>query len=108
MLFKRGGRTPIVLEAKEKAGVTDEERGAVKPPDSEEKMRNDSGDSIVVPMMSDVFTWRHMQYDVSLGHGETRRLLDDISGFVAPGKLTALMGESGAGKVRTSGAPMKQ
>ena len=28
-----------------------------------------------------------------------RKLLDNISGFVAPGKLTALMGESGAGKV---------
>ena len=51
-------------------------------------------------MMTDVFTWRNVQYDVHLKKGETRRLLDDISGFVAPGKLTALMGESGAGKVR--------
>jgi len=51
-------------------------------------------------MMTDVFTWRHIKYDVTLKKGETRRLLDDISGFVAPGKLTALMGESGAGKVR--------
>jgi ATP-binding cassette subfamily G (WHITE) protein 2 (SNQ2) len=55
-----------------------------------------------VPMMTDVFTWRNVQYDVTLKKGETRRLLDDISGFVAPGKLTALMGESGAGKVRKS------
>jgi len=29
---------------------------------------------------------------------EARKLLSDISGYVAPGKLTALMGESGAGK----------
>jgi ABC-type glutathione transport system ATPase component len=50
-------------------------------------------------MMTDVFTWRNVQYDVTIKKGETRRLLDDISGFVAPGKLTALMGESGAGKV---------
>ena len=55
-----------------------------------------------MPMMTDVFTWRNVQYDVHLKKGETRRLLDDISGFVAPGKLTALMGESGAGKVRES------
>jgi ATP-binding cassette, subfamily G (WHITE), member 2, SNQ2 len=110
MLFKRGTRAPVVREAKEKTGETDEERGATRPrgSGSGEKMGNDSGDSIAVPMMSDVFTWRHMQYDVALGHGETRRLLDDISGFVAPGKLTALMGESGAGKVRTNDEPMKQ
>ena len=50
-------------------------------------------------MMTDVFTWKNVHYDVTIKKGETRRLLDDISGFVAPGKLTALMGESGAGKV---------
>lgn len=48
--------------------------------------------------MTDVFSWQHVQYTVPVGHGETRRLLDDVSGYVAPGKLTALMGESGAGK----------
>ena len=52
-----------------------------------------------MPMMTDVFTWKDVQYDVTIKKGETRRLLDNISGFVAPGKLTALMGESGAGKV---------
>jgi ATP-binding cassette, subfamily G (WHITE), member 2, SNQ2 len=102
ILFKRGAHAPAVHEANEKAGATDEERGAAKARGLEEKMRNESGDSIAVPMMSDVFTWRHMNYDVALGHGESRRLLDDVSGFVAPGKLTALMGESGAGKVRTN------
>ncbi|KIJ59863.1 hypothetical protein HYDPIDRAFT_99818, partial [Hydnomerulius pinastri MD-312] len=45
-----------------------------------------------------VFSWSHVQYDVLIAGGEHRRLLDDVSGFVAPGKLTALMGESGAGK----------
>jgi ATP-binding cassette subfamily G (WHITE) protein 2 (SNQ2) len=53
-------------------------------------------------MMTDVFTWRHLSFDVNLKKHDTRRLLDDVSGFVAPGKLTALMGESGAGKVRRS------
>ena len=32
-----------------------------------------------------------------VGNGEIRRLLDDVSGFVALGKPTVLMGESGAG-----------
>ena len=98
-LFKRGPRTAGVVEAQEKAGATDEERGKVDARGAEEKLRADSGDSISVPMMTDVFTWRHVQYDVNIKKGETRRLLDDVSGFVAPGKLTALMGESGAGKV---------
>lgn len=87
-------------EIQEKAGVTDEERGIVESPGAVDKTRNNSGDSISVPVMADVFTWRHLEYDVPIGKGETRRLLEDISGFVAPGKLTALMGESGAGKVR--------
>ena len=50
------------------------------------------------PPMTDVFSWQHLQYTVPISGGEHKRLLDDVSGFVAPGKLTALMGESGAGK----------
>ncbi|KAG6380437.1 hypothetical protein JVT61DRAFT_8576 [Boletus reticuloceps] len=45
------------------------------------------------PRMKNTFTWQHMNYEVA-----GRRLLNDVSGYVAPGKLTALMGESGAGK----------
>jgi ATP-binding cassette, subfamily G (WHITE), member 2, SNQ2 len=99
MLFKRGARAPVVREIEEKSDLTDEEKGISDSKDAMEKARNDSGESISVPMMADVFTWRHIEYDVVVGKGETRRLLDDISGYVAPGKLTALMGESGAGKV---------
>ncbi|KAF5333784.1 hypothetical protein D9758_017181 [Tetrapyrgos nigripes] len=45
-----------------------------------------------------IFTWHHLTYDVPIAGGATRRLLDDVSGYIAPGKLTALMGASGAGK----------
>lgn len=48
--------------------------------------------------VNDLFTWQHLQYDVPI-EGGMKRLLDDVTGFVVPGKLTALMGESGAGKV---------
>lgn len=51
------------------------------------------------PVMTDVFSWQHLNYTVTMPDGSERMLLDDISGYVAPGKLTALMGESGAGKV---------
>ncbi|KXN88770.1 Brefeldin A resistance protein [Leucoagaricus sp. SymC.cos] len=48
--------------------------------------------------MTDIFSWQHLKYSVPI-HGEDDKvLLDDVSGYVAPGKLTALMGESGAGK----------
>lgn len=49
--------------------------------------------------MTDNFTWQNLRYIVPVGKGQTRQLLDDVSGYVVPGKLTALMGESGAGKV---------
>ncbi|KAG2364667.1 hypothetical protein BDR07DRAFT_1450169 [Suillus spraguei] len=48
-------------------------------------------------IVTDVFTWQHLHYEVPI-EGGVKCLLDDVSGFVAPGKLTALMGESGAGK----------
>ncbi|KZP03575.1 P-loop containing nucleoside triphosphate hydrolase protein [Athelia psychrophila] len=48
--------------------------------------------------MTDVFSWQHMEYVVPIGSSEHRKLLVDVTGYVAPGKLTALMGESGAGK----------
>ncbi|KAF9650879.1 pleiotropic drug resistance ABC transporter [Thelephora ganbajun] len=46
---------------------------------------------------TDIMSWAHLTYRVSVG-GEKRHLLNDITGWVVPGKLTALMGESGAGK----------
>ncbi|SPN99046.1 probable ABC transporter [Cephalotrichum gorgonifer] len=44
-----------------------------------------------------VLTWEELNYDVPVPGG-TRRLLNDVYGFVRPGELTALMGASGAGK----------
>ena len=49
--------------------------------------------------MSDIFSWQHIAYTVPISGGRHKRLLDDVSGYVAPGKLTALMGATGAGKV---------
>ena len=48
--------------------------------------------------MTDIFSWQHINYTVPIEQGNNRQLLSGVSGFVAPGKLTALMGESGAGK----------
>lgn len=43
------------------------------------------------------FLWENLCYDVKV-KGGSRRLLDNVEGWVKPGTLTALMGASGAGK----------
>ncbi|KAG6909484.1 hypothetical protein DXG01_017206 [Tephrocybe rancida] len=48
--------------------------------------------------MTDIFSWQHINYTVPISGEADRKLLSDVTGYVAPGKLTALMGESGAGK----------
>ncbi|KAI3201102.1 hypothetical protein CBS147311_5163 [Penicillium roqueforti] len=50
-----------------------------------------------IQAQTDTFTWRNVCYDIEI-KGEPRRLLDNVSGWVKPGTLTALMGVSGAGK----------
>ena len=50
----------------------------------------------VLPQKS-IFTWCDVVYDIHI-KDEPRRLLDNVSGWVKPGTLTALMGVSGAGK----------
>ncbi|OQD76097.1 hypothetical protein PENDEC_c005G05946 [Penicillium decumbens] len=56
-----------------------------------------SNDTILLPPQKDVFSWKAVNYEIPVKEG-TRRLLDNVSGWVKPGTLTALMGVSGAGK----------
>ncbi len=44
-----------------------------------------------------IFHWEDVCYDIKI-KGDTRRILDNVDGWVKPGTLTALMGVSGAGK----------
>ncbi|KAK0566531.1 ATP-binding cassette transporter snq2 [Tilletia horrida] len=46
----------------------------------------------------DIFAWKNVTYDVIVKGGKQRRLLNNVSGFIRPGTMVALMGESGAGK----------
>ncbi|KAJ1822352.1 ATP-binding cassette transporter snq2 [Coemansia sp. RSA 2599] len=43
------------------------------------------------------YTWQGVNYAVPVKGGQ-RQLLDDVSGYIKPGTMTALMGSSGAGK----------
>ncbi|RXW18211.1 hypothetical protein EST38_g7644 [Candolleomyces aberdarensis] len=97
VLFKRGTKPDALKEAEAAVGNDEEkEKAAAKPTDrgDEEKAKEALTEQ---PKMNNVFSWEHLHYQVKAS-GENRTLLDDVSGYVAPGKLTALMGESGAGK----------
>lgn len=99
-LFKQGTRTTEII-----ASMEDEEkssRPSAHSPSLNGGAPRTAGapapySPLEKPAINDVFTWQHIQYSVLVSGGD-RRLLDDVSGYVAPGKLTALMGESGAGK----------
>ncbi|KAF4555898.1 ABC-2 type transporter-like protein 6 [Elsinoe fawcettii] len=62
---------------------------------TKEQMPSESMNSLAP--QTDTFTWKNVCYDIKIKE-EPRRLLDEVSGFVKPGTLTALMGVSGAGK----------
>ncbi|KAF2675451.1 hypothetical protein BT63DRAFT_420639, partial [Microthyrium microscopicum] len=52
-------------------------------------------------------SWSNVCYDIQINK-ETKRILNDICGWVKPGTLTALMGASGAGKTTLLNALAKQ
>ncbi|CAH0014706.1 unnamed protein product [Clonostachys rhizophaga] len=56
----------------------------------------ESGSDLTIASES-ILTWENLNYDVPVPGG-TRRLLNNVFGYVRPGELTALMGASGAGK----------
>ncbi|KAG6888337.1 hypothetical protein C0995_009084 [Termitomyces sp. Mi166 len=94
VLFRRGAKAAALRDA----DPVDEEKSLpssqpVSDPDKEIAERA----LATAPVMRDFFSWQHLRYTVPVSGGY-RVLLDDVSGYVVPGKLTALMGESGAGK----------
>jgi len=102
LVFRRG-HVPKHLEAAEKAAKNDEESpiaaagsGNAGQNDAEQEKEQEEKVN-ALPPQTDVFTWKDVCYDIKI-KGEPRRLLDNVSGWVKPGTLTALMGVSGAGK----------
>ncbi|PYH91005.1 putative ABC multidrug transporter [Aspergillus ellipticus CBS 707.79] len=47
----------------------------------------------IMPVQQNIFTWRNVVYELSI-KGEHRRLLDQVTGWVKPGSLTAVMSVS--------------
>ncbi|KAJ7649950.1 pleiotropic drug resistance ABC transporter [Roridomyces roridus] len=101
VLFKR--RSKKGVELARAGGVADPEKAVGNGQDAhvEEAVARDQAEVhkalAAAPPMTDIFSWQNLNYVVPVKDGE-RKLLDNVSGYVVPGKLTALMGESGAGK----------
>ncbi|TVY15202.1 ZEB2-regulated ABC transporter 1 [Lachnellula arida] len=101
LVFRRG-HVPKNLEAAEKAAKQDDESptgagiSSVGNDDIDQEQQRDEHLQVLAPQ-TDVFTWKDVCYDIQI-KGEPRRLLDNVSGWVKPNTLTALMGVSGAGK----------
>ncbi|TFK72093.1 pleiotropic drug resistance ABC transporter [Pluteus cervinus] len=91
VLFKRGGKWPARSHRLDEEAQTPAHGDSAAAP-------FDAGDREKAPLSTDIFSWKNLNYMIPVPGEAEKRLLDDISGYVAPGKLTALMGESGAGK----------
>ncbi|KAF4618528.1 hypothetical protein D9613_009700 [Agrocybe pediades] len=106
VLFKRGARTKAKKASIE--GSSDEEKLASaavnneKAPSSPTTQASTADtttpEMAAIPKSHSTFSFHHLDYVVPIPGSSPRKLLSDVSGYVAPGKLTALMGESGAGK----------
>ncbi|KAJ5082669.1 hypothetical protein N7532_011712 [Penicillium argentinense] len=91
LVFRRG-HVPAHLRYLERGNGDTSASGATAGP-----TRKTEQDTSAIPSQHDIFTWRNVCYDIPVKGGE-RRLLNNVSGWVKPGTLTALMGVSGAGK----------
>ncbi len=93
LIFRRG-HTPFGAKARYPTDVE-----SVEHFDNlyQQKQMRGSDEPIAIQRQTAIFQWRDVCYDVKV-KGESRRILDNVDGWVKPGTLTALMGVSGAGK----------
>lgn len=89
-IFKRGKQPPAEAVQGDEAAVSEKPAIVARESYAKDKEHDDEE-------LAETFAWENVFYDVPVGGG-TRRLLNGVSGYVKPGTLTALMGESGAGQ----------
>ena len=103
LVFRRGHAPKKLLDAQkamEKDDAESADNSSMHPIQSnldEEQARKQNEKVQKLARQTDIFSWKDVQYTVPV-KGGTRLLLDNVSGWVKPGTLTALMGASGAGK----------
>lgn len=97
LVFRPGHGPPAAREQDAEKGLSEDSSQGCLP-----TVHGDAGGEAQaavhhLPRHTDVLTWKGVNYDIPVKDG-TRRLLNDVNGWVLPGTLTALMGVSGAGK----------
>lgn len=98
LIFKRGKDNKSTSKSLRKSG-DEEKQGAPRSGGSSTSSATQisDDDNLKLARNESIFTWDHLSYTVDVPGGK-RKLLDDITGWVKPGQLGALMGSSGAGK----------
>lgn len=95
-VFKRGEAPKAVEDAIEGKKPPADMESAEK--DGPAGMDDDEADRKVgnIAKNTSIFTWQNVNYTIPYKGGQ-RKLLQNVNGYVKPGRLTALMGASGAG-----------
>ncbi|RDL33925.1 putative ABC1 transport protein [Venustampulla echinocandica] len=97
LVFRRG-HVPKRILAAEHSAKHDEETPSTEAGTLSTGLGEEQAEEVqALPPQRDIFTWKDVSYDIKI-KGQPRRLLDNVTGWVKPGTLTALMGVSGAGK----------
>lgn len=91
-----GGRTITFFQKENKERKELNKALQAKKANRSHKEESQAGSGLSIESKA-VLTWEALCYEVPVPSG-TRRLLNNIYGYVKPGQLTALMGASGAGK----------
>lgn len=103
-IFKRGEAPRAVEDAvKYKELPGDIESGSsnsLQEKNSDESKKQVQG----IARSTSIFTWQNVNYTIPY-KGDQKKLLQDVQGYVKPGRLTALMGASGAGLVMNQLSP---
>jgi len=106
LIFKKTKKAKKQVQEESKNNNVDEEKVAASEPvssrSSDTVQANESGESKDeiandIAQSKSVFTWENVEYEVPY-QGGTRKLLNNVNGYVKPGQLIALVGASGAGK----------
>ncbi|KAF4983620.1 hypothetical protein FZEAL_1005 [Fusarium zealandicum] len=98
LVYRRGHKPALIANSEKHHSDPEAAMANIGPIVTAERTRSRTNkNGGVLQQQTSVFQWHDVSYEVKI-KAETRRILDNVDGWVKPGTLTALMGVSGAGK----------